>query len=157
MTSETLNRHKSLTPLSNQNFKINIFLKKRLGSLYCQVILSKKWHFWHFLKSMSVGNWLFLRAALKSYLTSLTPPPPLGRALPLPIVGAPSSIFKYIYLLYIIYYILNIIYYILLYILYIYISELPTTALAWRRASHSPIGRLRSHIRLLAALQRQFI
>ncbi len=53
---------------------------------------------------------------------------------------------------YILYYILYYIYY-----KYIYISKLPTTAAAGHRASLSPICLVRSHIRLLARQQRQFI
>jgi hypothetical protein len=79
-----------------------------------------------FFKSISAGNRPFLcrfsifRAALKSYLTSLTPSttiPGLGTSL------ANSQCTKqYIYVyICIVYYILHIILFIILYILYIYI------------------------------------
>jgi hypothetical protein len=32
-----------------KNLKINVFVKKHLGSISYQVLLSKKWHFWQFL------------------------------------------------------------------------------------------------------------
>jgi hypothetical protein len=35
MTSETLNSYKCTTPSVTKNFKVNVFLKKCLGSIFC--------------------------------------------------------------------------------------------------------------------------
>ncbi len=88
-------------------------------------IFKLKTAFSAFFKSINAGKRPFLRCfcifrvALKAYLTSLssstsTPKP----GTPLPIVGPPSRIYIYIYILYIIYYVM---YYIIL-IIYIYRS-----------------------------------
>ncbi len=78
MTSKTLNRYNSTTPEVTKNFKIYIFLKKLLRSIFWLLLLSKNGIFSIF-KSVSVGNRHFIclfctfRAAWKAYLTSMTP------------------------------------------------------------------------------------
>ncbi len=148
MTSETLNRYNSTTPLVTKKFKINVFLKKVLG-VYFVKNFKVKMAFFAFFKSISAGNKLFWRHFVHSgrlgrliWLLWLPPLPPTGHALPLPIVGTPHSFW------------VNL-------VLAIALSKWRCMGfrlwLAWRRDSLSPIGRLKSNIQLLAAWQCQFI
>ncbi len=140
------------------NLKTNVFLKKCLGSIFCQVILSKKRCFWRFLNHWvgeTACHFHIFRAALKAFSTSLTPSTTTPRPGTLPANSRGTKQFLshphgpiYIYYIW---------YTILYYICDIYISELLTTVAAWHRASLSTISRLRSRIQLLAARQRQFI
>jgi hypothetical protein len=62
--------------LSNE---INVFLKNRLGKIFCQILLSKKRCFQHFLgqkcgKLAILAPFLYIPGGLEGLLTSLTSP-----------------------------------------------------------------------------------
>jgi hypothetical protein len=79
MTSETLNQYISPTPQVKTNFKINVFLKKRLRSTV------------YFINYFKVKNGVFGNFKKKSLGTGSFGGAFPHQELPPPIVGAPSS------------------------------------------------------------------
>jgi hypothetical protein len=64
--------------LSNENFKINVFLKKCIRSISCQVHLSEKRCFWRFIRQkvreiICFSPFSYISGGMGVFLTPLTP------------------------------------------------------------------------------------